>query len=112
MNNKYSGLQVVFSPCLHVGAFMSCSLILSLVFLSSEVLASSNSPDDFCKNYDWVKVEKLVEPYLDENSFTTLVMQGLSSEYNASVAAYQAMNSQLPEDIYNILSRIVKLNCP
>lgn len=82
------------------------------MFLSSEVLASNNSPDDFCKNYDWAKVEALVEPYLDDASFTTLVMQGLSSEYNTSVAAYQAIHSQLPEDIYNILSRIVKLNCP
>lgn len=88
------------------------SLILSFLFLSAEAVASGDSQDSFCEDYDWGKVEALVEPHLDEASYTTLVMQGLSSEYNTSVAAYQAMDPQLPEEIYNILSRIVKLNCP
>lgn len=88
------------------------SLILSSMLLSSGILASSNSENDFCKKYDWGKVEELVEPYLDETDFTSLVMQGLSSEYDTSVAASQAMNHQLPQEIHNTLSRIVKLNCP
>ena len=88
------------------------TIILSFIFLSAEAVASDNSQDVFCKKYDWGKVEALVEPYLDEASYTALVMQGLSSEYNTSVAAHQAMHSQLPDEIYNILSRIVKLNCP
>lgn len=111
-NSKNRELQASFSACLHVSTFMSCSFILLLMFLSTDVFASNNSSDDFCKNYDWAKVEELVEPYLDETSFTALVMQGLSSEYNTSIAAHQALEPQLPEDIYKILSRIVELNCP
>jgi len=82
------------------------------MLVSTDVFALNDSSGDFCKNYDWVKIEEMVEPYLDEASFTTLVMQGLSSEYNTSVAAYQAMHSQLPNETYKILSRIVELNCP
>lgn len=108
--NKITKKHSNFTYALYVVAFTT--LILSLILLSSEVFSSSNPENGFCKKYDWGKVEGLVEPYLDDSSFTSLVMQGISSEYNTSEAASQAMLSKLPKEIYNVLSRIVKLNCP
>lgn len=87
-------------------------IILFLSLLSSVTSASNSVRDNFCKQYDWAKVRQLVEPYLDEVSSTALVMQGLSSEYNTSVAASQAIHSQMPDEIYNTLNSIIQYNCP
>ena len=86
--------------------------IFTLITFSPGAFATNGSADEFCKNYDWTKVEKMVEPYLDDASYTALVMQGISAEYNTSVAAQQAIDSKLPDELYDVLSNIIKFNCP
>jgi len=103
-------LRLEHLPNLYTKILVSLTLVLMLI--PSDVLAAGSSSEGFCENYDWGKVEELVEPYLDDASLTTLIAQGISAEYNTSIAAYQAMHSKLPEEIYDILSHIVKYNCP
>jgi len=64
-----------------------------------------------CQDYNWSDVETLVQPYLDDNLFTTLVMQGQSSNYRTSSAASQAMDESLPDVIKRILQSLIKADC-
>ena len=64
-----------------------------------------------CKDYSWGDIESLVQPYLDDQLYTDLVMQGQSSEYKTSEAASQAIDDALPDVIKRILRAIIKANC-
>lgn len=52
-----------------------------------------------CEDYRWSDVETLVQPYLDDELYVALVMQGQSSNYSISAAASQAMDESLPDVI-------------
>ena len=64
-----------------------------------------------CKDYSWSDVETLVMPYLDDELYTALVMQGQSSNYESSAAASQAMDDSLPDVIKRILQALIVANC-
>ena len=44
-----------------------------------------------CEDYEWSDVEYMVQDYMDDMLHTALVMQGLSSNYDVTTAAIQAM---------------------
>ena len=60
-----------------------------------------------CQQYDWNAVLRLVEPYLDDNLYTTLVMQGISSEYRTSEAAIQARGDVANKNVVEILIKLL-----
>ena len=64
-----------------------------------------------CQDYSWSDVETLVQPYLDDELFTALVMQGQSSNYETSAAAIHAMNDSLPDVVKRILRSLIKAGC-
>ena len=64
-----------------------------------------------CQDYSWSDIESLVQPYLDDELFTALVMQGQSSNYETSAAAAQAMDDSLPDVVKRILRSIIKAGC-
>jgi len=73
---------------------------------------SSSTPKlTLCQKYDWDKIVYLVEPYMDENMHTALIMQGQSSDYNTAQAAYQALGSVDNKEIEAILEQVIKANC-
>lgn len=88
-------------------------LTLALVLLAME--SHSDDSDKVlnlsCNDFSWTDVESLVEPYLDDTLKIALVMQGQSSEYKTSAAAYQAMNNDLPDVIKKILESLIEKNC-
>jgi len=81
--------------------------------LTNTVNGTDNNPNlkMTCQDYSWDDVETLVQPYLDDNLFSTLVMQGQSSNYRTSAAAIQAMDKSLPDVIKRILQALIKADC-
>lgn len=61
-----------------------------------------------CTEYNWSDVELLAEPYLDEELFTSLVMQGQSSQYQPSAAAEHALgiSDTYPDSVESLLKKI------
>jgi len=88
-----------------------CSLILVCCALNVQGHENKRVLNLSCQNFTWSDVQTLVEPYLDDTLYVALVMQGQSSEYNASEAASMAMDEKLPEVIKMILKSIIKENC-
>jgi len=86
---------------------------IALMLLTTTVYGADISPDLklTCQDYNWSDVETLVEPYLDDTLFTTLVMQGQSASYKTSEAASQAMDDSLPDVIKRILQALIKADC-
>jgi hypothetical protein len=86
-----------------------------LVFMMFSVTAYGidNNPslNMTCQDYSWSDVEALAQPYLDDELFTALVMQGQSSNYETSAAATQAMDESLPDVVKRILQSIIKAGC-
>ena len=72
----------------------------------------SSHPTVNCTGYDWSTVERMVEPYIDETLYTSLVMQAQSSEYNVAAAADHAlgMSDAYPDSVIVLLENI-KNNC-
>ena len=67
-----------------------------------------------CHDYDWGKVEQMVQPHLDEFMFTSFVMQGQSSNYKTSEAAYHALSMDggaLPDEIKTTLNYLIRADC-
>ena len=64
-----------------------------------------------CQDYSWSDVETLVQPYLDDALYTSLVMQGQSANYKTSEAASQAMDDSLPDVVNRILQALIEANC-
>lgn len=64
-----------------------------------------------CKDYSWGDVEILVQPYLDDALYTSLVMQGQSAGYKTSEAARQALDDSLPDVIRRTLNALIKADC-
>jgi len=90
------------------------NVIISILFLilSDTTFSAEKLNADLCSQYDWGKVEALVEPYMDETLMTALIQQGISAEYKTSVAAYQALGSaHFPANVEAILLSLDKLNC-
>lgn len=79
-----------------------------------ESYATENIPSIIinCDVIDWNDVEDLVEPYMSELLHNALIGQALSSEYQVSEAASQAliMDKPHPEIITRILQSIAQ--CP
>jgi len=73
--------------------------------------STSPSAKISCQDYRWSDVEALVEPHMDDMLFTALVMQGQSADYRTSVAAEQAMDKSLPEEVRKILQALIEANC-
>jgi len=94
-------------------AMINAYLAILFLILSGTTYSAEHVNIDLCSQYDWGKVESLVEPYLNENLMTILVQQGISAEYNTSSAADQALGSAtFPANINDILNRLSNLNCP
>lgn len=64
-----------------------------------------------CQDYSWDDVQVLVQPYLDDVLYTSLVMQGQSANYETSSAAMQAMDDALPEVVKRILRALIEADC-
>jgi len=86
----------------------ACVCILAL-----QILTACNSTKEvaICQEYNWNEVIFLVEPYMDEDLHTTLIMQGQSSEYNTAQAASEALGSVDNKEVKDILEQIIKADC-
>jgi len=91
------------------------NIIITIVlssFINSVIAAENNKHLQVtCQDYTWSDIEILVQPYLDDELFTALVMQGQSSNYNLSEAASQAMNKSLPDSIKTLLQKLIDAGC-
>ena len=89
--------------------------ILAVLFLVAA--ASSFGEEDnrdlglSCKDVAWGDVVELVQPYLDEALYVSLVMQGQSAEYHTSAAAREVINHPLPKTIQVLLQALIKAEC-
>jgi hypothetical protein len=83
------------------------------VLLSNACFANSQNKklNLTCQDYSWSDVQVLVSPYLDDDLYTALVMQGLSSNYKTAIAAQQAMDKSLPEIIKKTLQSLIDADC-
>ncbi|MCW8830706.1 MAG: hypothetical protein OQK32_04200 [Gammaproteobacteria bacterium] len=87
-------------------------LLFSLLLLSGCNTADhKQSLSMSCEDYRWSDIETLVQPYLDDELYVALVMQGQSSNYSTSAAASQAMNESLPDVIKRILQSLIDAGC-
>ena len=64
-----------------------------------------------CDDFSWSDIEQLVQPYLSDELYTALVMQGQSSEYRSSAAASQAFDNNLPASVKRILRALIDKDC-
>lgn len=89
------------------------SAILVFMMFSVTVYGAENKRllNMTCQDYGWADVETLVQPYLDDALFTSLVMQGQSSNYETSAAAIHAMDKSLPDVVKRILQSLIKAGC-
>ena len=65
-----------------------------------------------CQDYSWSDVEVLVQPYLDDALYTSLVMQGQSADYKTSAAASQAIAEALAEVRRELIRRLIERERP
>ena len=95
--------------------YIFTSIILFIAFLScSEKKAEHNPEATFsCTENSWSDVERIVQPFVSEEMFTSLVMQAQSSEYNVSAAADHALgiSDSYPDSVISMLKLIQKLDC-
>ena len=88
------------------------TLLLALLITNISYATDKNQPLNLtCKDISWDDVQLLVQPYLDDELITALVMQGQSSNYHVSAAASQAIDKNMPEVVQRILSAIIKADC-
>jgi len=88
------------------------TLLLTLLITNISYATDNNQTLGLtCQDISWNDVELLVQPYLSDDLMTTLVMQGLSSDYHTSAAASQAIDKDMPEVVKRILTAIIKANC-
>lgn len=89
------------------------ALIFSACASSSPNTVRQTESTDVCMQYDWDKVQQLVQPYLSDVLYTSLVMQGQSSEYRPSAAVTHVLGMQvpLPEEVHNLLLTLKKSDC-
>lgn len=80
-----------------------------MLFLAS---CYSSSPNVTCADYDWNSIERMVEPFIEEDLYISLVMQAQSSEYKVSAAADHALalSNSYPDSIVVLLKKI-RTNC-
>lgn len=73
----------------------------------------SHSGHFSCKDYSWSDIETLVEPYVSDDLYTSLVMQGQSSGYKVSAAAVHAiaLSENYPDSVLILLENIQKADC-
>jgi len=89
-------------------------LVIVALVAASDLAHSDDNNRDLglvCSDFSWGDVEALVEPYLSDELYVALVMQGQSSEYRISSAASQAMDDSLPEAVRGILKSLIASGC-
>jgi hypothetical protein len=66
-----------------------------------------------CKEYTWSDIETLVQPHVSGDLYTSLVMQGQSSDYKVSAAADHAisLSENYPDSVLTLLRKIQKADC-
>lgn len=88
------------------------TIFVFMMFSVTAYGAESNpSLNMTCQDYSWSDIEALVQPYLDDDLFTALVMQGQSANYETSAAAAQAMDESMPDVVKHSLQSIIKAGC-
>jgi hypothetical protein len=90
------------------------ALMITLIGISACSQTMPEAPVEkafSCEYHNWDSVLKMVGPYMNDFEYTALVMQGLSSGYNTSIAAQQAKKDGLPSAVLNTLNNILKNQC-
>lgn len=87
---------------------MKYSLLIVLIPLLTSCYSSRNTVN--CEDYDWSSIERMVEPYVADDLYTSLVMQAQSSNYNVSAAADHALalSETYPDSVVVLLKKIQK----
>jgi outer membrane biogenesis lipoprotein LolB len=98
-----------------IPSFFSRFLVVIILLLIGCSGKRSESPSEHfsCKEYTWSDIQTLVEPYISGELYTSLVMQGQSSDYKVSAAADHAiaLSESYPDSVLILLRKIQKADC-